>query len=62
MEQAMDDNPHPDIAAVRRLLQVAFDAEGLRRFCLDRPALAHLVTYFGPNDSPQQKVNRVIER
>jgi formylglycine-generating enzyme required for sulfatase activity len=53
--------PDPDIAGMRRLLTDAFDAEDLRRFCMDRPALRPIVNQFGPRFGLDDMVDEVIE-
>jgi hypothetical protein len=48
-------------AAIRDLLEAAFDAETLRRFCQDRPAFAPLLRRFAPTDGLASLVATVLE-
>ncbi|MGD8791041.1 MAG: SIR2 family protein [Anaerolineae bacterium] len=54
------DPDNPPIAAIRDLLEAAFTAGTLKRFCQDRPAFRPLVTRFGPNDGLGDIVERII--
>ncbi|MBN1661465.1 MAG: hypothetical protein JXA93_23940, partial [Anaerolineae bacterium] len=51
-----------NIAAIRRLLQEAFTAGDLGRFCLDRPAFRFLLDHFGPGFSFLQMIDAVLEQ
>jgi flagellar basal body-associated protein FliL len=50
-----------NLAAIRELLQAAFTAETLRRFCLDRPPFRPVVAEFGPGQGLDDMVDRVID-
>ncbi len=50
-----------NLAAIRDLLQAAFTAETLRRFCLDRPAFRPITAEFGPGYGLDDMVDRVID-
>lgn len=64
-----DDVPAPppvpageyDIAAIRRLLEAAFTAQSLRRFCLDRPVFRPAANEFGSGHGLADMVDVVIE-
>jgi hypothetical protein len=51
-----------DIAAIRDLLRNAFTADGLRRFCHDKPAFRRFLAHFGPGSSLIQTVDAFIEQ
>ncbi len=55
------DPDNPPVAAIRGLLEAAFTAEELRRFCRDRPAFRPVVASFGPGQGLDDMVDRVIE-
>ncbi len=50
-----------NLAAIRELLQAAFTAETLRRFCLDRPTFRPVTAEFGPGHGLDDMVDRVID-
>ncbi len=52
----------PDLAAARRLLEAAFTADDLRRFCQDRPVFRFLLLHFGPGFSFAQMIDVVLEQ
>jgi flagellar basal body-associated protein FliL len=55
------DEPAHNLAAIRDLLEAAFTAETLRRFCLDRPAFRPITAEFGPGHGLDDMVDRVID-
>jgi hypothetical protein len=55
------DEPAYNLAAIRALLQAAFTAETLRRFCLDRPAFRPITAEFGPGHGLDDMVDCVID-
>jgi len=54
------DSDNPPIAAIRDLLEAAFTAETLKRFCQDRPTFRPLVRRFSTSDGLSDMVERVI--
>jgi hypothetical protein len=54
------DADNPPIAAIRDLLEAAFTAKTLKRFCQDRPDFRPLVTDFSPSDGLSDMVERII--
>jgi hypothetical protein len=50
-----------NIAAIRELLQAAFNPETLYRFCLDRPLLQPIVNRFGHGQGEDDMVDEVID-
>jgi hypothetical protein len=52
-----DDVPY---AAIRELLETAFDAETLRRFCQDRPDFEPLLRRFSPADGVSDMVDEIL--
>ncbi len=54
------DPVNPPVAAIRDLLQAAFDAGPLRRFCQDRAAFRSLIPEFSPKDSVAEMAEKVI--
>jgi len=55
------DPEHVPYAAIRDLLEAAFDAGTLRSFCQDRPAFEPLLRCFGPADGLASLVAKVLE-
>jgi tetratricopeptide (TPR) repeat protein len=51
-----------NLAAIRQLLQTAFTADDLRRFCLDRPSFRFIPNHFGPGFSFMQMIDVVLEQ
>lgn len=49
-----------NIAAIRRLLNDAFAAEDLRRFCYDRPIFRPITSRFSPNHGLDDLIDEVI--
>jgi hypothetical protein len=49
-----------NLGSIRELLLTAFTADDLRRFCQVRPSLRPVVHHFGPNDSPQEMADELI--
>lgn len=55
-----DETQAYNLAAIRQLLQAAFTAEELRRFCYDRPAFRPITNRFGPGHGLDDMVDEVI--
>lgn len=55
------DPGNPPYGELRRLLNAAFDAPGLRRFCQVREPFRRVVAQFGPGHALEDMVDRVLD-
>jgi hypothetical protein len=55
------DPDQPPIRVIRELLEKAFDPDGLRRFCQDRPDFRELTNRFGSRSGLNAMVDEVID-
>lgn len=55
------DEPAYNLAAIRDLLQAAFTAETLYRFCMDHPRFRRILHQFGPDDGLDDMIDEVID-